>query len=330
MSLDGYATAHRLSADMRLKLTRECFAIAIGKETIMSKIDNNTDALIPAENEIILYQPDSTLSLDVRVENETVWLNRNQIAILFDRDVKTIGKHINNALKEELDGLSVIAKFATTASDGKTYQVEHYNIEMTTSIGYRVKSKRGVQFRVWANKILKDYLLRGYSVNQRLLQMESRIDRRLLEHDKRLDDLTDKVDFFIRTSLPPKEGVFFNGQIFDAHEFICRLIKSATERIILIDNYVDESVLVQLDNRNPGVSALIYTGDISRTFRQSVNRHNRQYAPIGVKSAEKIHDRFLIIDNTLYHIGASVKDLGKKLFAFSKLEISPEYILDNI
>ncbi len=296
----------------------------------MNKTDNNTDALIPAENEIILYQPDSTLSLDVRVENETVWLNRNQIAILFDRDVKTIGKHINNALKEELDGLSVIAKFATTASDGKTYQVEHYNIEMITSVGYRVKSKRGVQFRIWANKILKDYLLRGYSVNQRLLQMESRIDRRLLEHDKRLDDLTDKVDFFIRTSLPPKEGVFFNGQIFDAHEFICRLIKSATERIILIDNYVDESVLVQLDNRNPGVSALIYTGDISRTFRQSVNRHNRQYAPIEVKSAEKIHDRFLIIDNTLYHIGASVKDLGKKLFAFSKLEISPEYILDNI
>ena len=289
----------------------------------MNKTDNNTDALIPAENEIILYQP-------VRVENETVWLNRNQIAILFDRDVKTIGKHINNALKEELDGLSVIAKFATTASDGKTYQVEHYNIEMITSVGYRVKSKRGIQFRVWANKILKDYLLRGYSVNQRLLQMESRIDRRLLEHDKRLDDLTDKVDFFIRTSLPPKEGVFFNGQIFDAHEFICRLIKSATERIILIDNYVDESVLVQLDNRNPGVSALIYTGDISRTFRQSANRHNRQYAPIEVKSAEKIHDRFLIIDNTLYHIGASVKDLGKKLFAFSKLEISPEYILDNI
>lgn len=211
----------------------------------MNETDNNNSNLqSDRENEIILYQPDSTLSLDVRVENETVWLNRNQIATLFDRDVKTIGKHINNALKEELDGLSVIAKFATTASDGKTYQVEYYNIEMITSIGYRVKSKRGVQFRVWANKILKDYLLRGYSVNQRLLYMESRIDRRLLEHDKRLDDLTDKVDFFIRTSLPPKEGVFFNGQIFDAHEFICRLIKSANKRIILIDNYVDESVLV--------------------------------------------------------------------------------------
>ena len=259
-----------------------------------------------------------------------MWLNRNQIATLFGRDVKTIGKHINNALKEELDGLSVIAKFATTASDGKTYQVEYYNIEMITSIGYRVKSKRGVQFRVWANKILKDYLLRGYSVNQRLLYMESRIDRRLLEHDKRLDNLTDKVDFFIRTSLPPKEGVFFNGQIFDAHEFICRLIKSANNRIILIDNYVDESVLVQLDNRNADVSAVIYTGEISRTFRQSVNRHNRQYAPIEVKTADRIHDRFLIIDDTLYHIGASIKDLGKKLFAFSKMETSPDVILDNI
>lgn len=282
------------------------------------------------ENEIILYQPDATLSLDVRVENETVWLNRNQIALLFDRDVKTIGKHINNALKEELEDLSVVAKFATTATDGKTYQVEYYNIEMITSVGYRVKSRRGVLFRQWANKVLKDYLLRGYSVNQRLSYMENRIDRRLLEHDKRLDDLSDKVDFFIRTSLPPQEGVFFNGQIFDAHEFICRLIKSANKRIILIDNYVDESVLVQLDNRNDNVSALIYTGEISRTFRQSINRHNRQYAPIEVRAADRIHDRFLIIDDTLYHIGASIKDLGKKLFAFSKLEISPTYILANI
>ena len=305
----------------------------IADDITTSMSDMDTDIKIiesNGENEIILYQPDATLSLDVRVENETVWLNRNQIALLFDRDVKTIGKHINNALKEELEDLSVVAKFATTAADGKTYQVEYYNIEMITSVGYRVKSRRGVQFRQWANKVLKDYLLRGYSVNQRLSYMENRIDRRLLEHDKRLDDLSDKVDFFIRTSLPPKEGVFFNGQIFDAHEFICRLIKSANKRIILIDNYVDESVLVQLDNRNDNVSALIYTGEISRTFRQSINRHNRQYAPIDVRTADRIHDRFLIIDDTLYHIGASIKDLGKKLFAFSKLEISPDYILANI
>lgn len=297
----------------------------------MNEIDNNISNLQPdSENEIILYQPDSTLSLDVRVENETVWLNRNQIATLFDRDVKTIGKHINNALKEELEGLSVVAKFATTASDGKTYKVEYYNIEMITSIGYRVKSKRGVQFRVWANKILKDYLLRGYSVNQRLLYMESRIDRRLLDHDKRLDDLTGKVDFFLKTSLPPREGVLFDGQIFDAYVFVCDLIKRARKRIVLIDNYIDETVLTLLNKRNRGVLATVYTKRIDDNLRLDIERHNDQYMPVNLRTASNIHDRFLIIDDTLYHIGASIKDLGKKLFAFSQMEISPDVILDNI
>lgn len=283
------------------------------------------------DNEIILYQPDSTLTLDVRVENETVWLNRNQMAILFDRDVKTIGKHINNALKEELEGLSVIAKFATTATDGKTYQVEYYNIEVVTSVGYRVKSKRGVQFRAWANKVLKEYLLRGYSVNQRLLHMESRIDHRLSEHDRRLDDLSDKVDFFVRTSLPPKEGVLFDGQIFDAHVLVSKLIKQAKARVILIDNYIDETILTLLDKREAGVSATIYTDRISDQLKLDIRRHNRQYEPIDVKeSHRKIHDRFLIIDDVLYHIGASVKDLGRKLFAFSEMGMSPDTILHGI
>ena len=283
------------------------------------------------ENEIIIYQPDSTLSLDVRVENETVWLTQAQMTELFQTTRNNITLHIRNIFKEgELQESSVCKESLLTAADGKRYKTKFYSLDVIISVGYRVKSIRGTQFRIWANKVLKDYLLRGYSINQRLLQMENRIDRRLLEHDKRLDDLTDKVDFFIRTSLPPREGVFFNGQIFDAHEFICRLIKSADIRIVLIDNYVDESVLVQLDNRNPGVSALIYTGEISRTFHQSVNRHNRQYATIDVRTAGKIHDRFLIIDDTLYHIGASIKDPGKKLFAFSKLEIPPDYILANI
>lgn len=298
----------------------------------MNEIDNNNSNLQPdKENEIILYQPDSTLSLDVRVENETVWLTQAQMTELFQTTRNNITLHIRNIFKEgELEESSVCKESLLTAADGKRYKTKFYSLDVIISVGYRVKSIRGTQFRIWANKILKDYLLRGYSVNQRLLYMESRIDRRLLEHDKRLDDLTDKVDFFIRTSLPPKEGVFFNGQIFDAHEFICSLIKRANNRIILIDNYVDESVLVQLDNRNAGVSALIYTGEISRTFRQSVNRHNRQYAPVEVKTAGRIHDRFLIIDDTLYHIGASIKDLGKKLFAFSKMETSPDIILDNI
>jgi hypothetical protein len=281
-------------------------------------------------NEMILYQPDETLKLDVRVENEEVWLNRNQIALLFDRDVKTIGKHINNALKEELDGIPVVANFATTAADGKTYQVEHYNLEMITSVGYRVKSRRGIQFRQWANKILKQYILRGYSINQRLLAMEDRIDRRLADHDRRLDDLTDKVDFFVRTSLPPVEGVFFNGQIFDAHKFVSGIIKSAVNRIVLIDNYIDESVLTLIDKRGDGVDATIITQPLSRQLRLDIERHNRQYPPIAVREATKIHDRFLIADTAVYHIGASVKDLGRKLFAFSKMSIPPELILDNI
>lgn len=284
-------------------------------------------------NEIILYQPDSTLSLDVRVEDETVWLNRNQIAVLFDRDVKTIGKHINNALQEELAGLPTVAKFAIVQKEGDrtvTRNIEHYNLDVIISVGYRVKSKRGIQFRQWANKILKDYLLRGYSVNQRLQHMESRIDRRLSEHDYQIKELSGKVDFFLRTSLPPREGVLFDGQIFDAHKFINQLVRSAKRRIILIDNYVDDTVLTQLDNRKEGVEAIIYTRRITAAFQLDIDRHNRQYAPIEVKAAAKIHDRFMIVDDTLYHIGASIKDLGAKLFAFSKMDIPPSMILDNL
>ena len=252
--------------------------------------------------------------------DETVWLNRNQIAQLFGRDVKTIGKHINNALHEELEGVSVVAKFAITASDGKTYQVEHYNLEMITSIGYRVKSKQGIQFRQWANKILKEYLLRGYSINQRLIEMSDRLDRRLLEQDGKIAAIRKDVDFFVRTSLPPKEGIFFDGQIFDAYAFVAGLIRRATKRIVVIDNYIDDTVLVQLSKRKPGVTVDIYDGQISRQLRQDVEQQNAQYPGVVLHQYKKAHDRFLIIDETVYHIGASLKDLGKKLFVFSRLE----------
>lgn len=279
-------------------------------------------------NEIIIYQPDETLKLDVRVKEDTVWLNRNQIAELFGRDVKTIGKHVANALKEELADIPVVAKFAITATDGKTYQVEHYNLEMITSIGYRVKSARGIQFRAWANKVLKEYLLRGYAINQRLLQLEDRIDRRLSEQDKHfaeqdihLKQLNEKVDFFVRTSLPPKEGIFFNGQIFDAYAFVAKLIRKAQHRIVVIDSYVDDSVLVQLSKRKQGVTVDIYDGRISDQLRQDVERHNRQYPGVTLHAYNKAHDRFLIIDEEVYHIGHSLKDLGKKLFAFSRMDV---------
>ncbi len=194
---------------------------------------NDTFSTAPAsssqDNEIILYQPDSTIKLEVRLENETVWLNRQQIAILFDRDVKTIGKHIANALKEELEGCSVVAKFATVQIEGNrtvTRNIEFYNLDVIISVGYRVKSKRGRQFRAWANKVLKEYLLKGYSMNQRLLHMESRIDHRLAEHDMQIKELSNRMDFFVRTSLPPREGIFFDGQIFDAYTLMCDLVRS--------------------------------------------------------------------------------------------------------
>ena len=273
------------------------------------------------KGEIILYQPDNSIELEVRMEAETVWLNRQQMALLFNRDVKTIGKHINNALAEELRGFSTVAKFATVQKEGErvvTRNVEYYSLDMVLSVGYRVKSQRGIEFRQWANKVLKDYLLRGYAINQRFEQLEQRVSR-----------TEEKIELFVRTSLPPMEGVFFEGQIFDAHVFASNLIKSAKSSIVLIDNYVDESVLTTLSKRENNVSAKIVTKSISDQFQLDLNRHNSQYPQIEVEERTDIHDRFLIIDDTVYHIGASLKDLGKKLFAFSKLGISPEVIQND-
>ena len=271
------------------------------------------------QGEIILYQPDNEVKLEVRLENETVWLSIEEMAQLFGRDISVIGKHIRNVFKEgELQKESVWAKFAYTASDGKTYQVDYYNLDVIISVGYRVKSHRGTQFRQWANKVLKDYLLRGYSVNQRLEQIDTRIEK----HEKQIDYLTDKVEFFVRTSLPPVEGIFYDGQIFDAYKFATDLIRSAQKSLLLIDNYVDESVLLMLSKRNAGVKADIYTQTFSRQLQLDLQKHNSQYPPIDIHTYKKCHDRFLIIDGTeVYHIGASLKDLGKKMFAFSKLKI---------
>ena len=286
------------------------------------------DSIIPPssskDNEIIIYQPDTTVKLEVRLENDTVWLNRHQIAQLFDRDVKTIGKHIANSLQEELLGLSTVAKFATVQTEGKrtvTRNIEYYNLDVIISVGYRVKSNRGIQFRAWANKILKDYLLRGYSINQRLHQIESRIDDKFSKYDIQLKELSNRMDFFVKTSLPPREGVFYEGQIFDAYTLMCDLVRSAKYRIVVIDNYIDDTIFIQLDKRAPEVSATIFTHSINRTLQLDLDRHNSQYAPIEIKTYRKAHDRFLIIDNAVYHVGASFKDLGKKLFAFSKMDI---------
>ena len=276
----------------------------------------NENAPIPLtpssqDNEIILYQPDSTVKLEVRLENETVWLTQQQMTELFQTSKQNISLHVNNIFKEgELDSNSVVKESLTTASDGKKYKTKYYNLDVIISVGYRVKSLRGTQFRQWANKVIKDYLMKGYAVSQRFERLEYRMAK-----------TEEKIDFILNTSLPPREAIVFDGQIFDAYTLMCDLIRSAKNRIIIVDNYIDDSVFRQLDKRATGVSATIYTPSISRTLRQDLERHNAQYPPIEVKNFRRAHDRFLIIDDTVYHVGASFKDLGKKLTAFSKMEI---------
>ncbi len=277
------------------------------------------------QGEIVLYQPDEEVRIEVRLEEDTVWLNRQQLAELFARDVKTIGKHVNNALREALAGMATVANFATLQKEGGRIvkrQVEYYNLDMVLSVGYRVKSSRGIEFRRWASKVLKEYLLRGYSVSQRMADMEQRVSTSLREHEERLGKVEEKVDFFVRTFLPPVEGVFYDGQVFDAYKFAADLIRTAKESLLLIDNYVDESVLMMLGKRGKGVSATICTQRLSRQLQLDLAQYDAQYPPIEVRVCKNIHDRFLIIDGMdVYHIGASLKDLGKKMFAFSKLGI---------
>lgn len=267
--------------------------------------------------------------MEVRLENETVWLTQQQITELFQRERTVITKHINNVFKEkELDEESNV-HFLHIANSDKPVKI--YSLDVIISVGYRVKSQRGTQFRQWANKVLKEYMLKGYSINQKLDSLEKRIDNRLREHDFEIQKLNTQVDFFVRHSLPPVEGIFFAGQIFDAYKFVCDLVKSARKSIVLFDNYIDESVLTLFGKRGKSVSVVIYTDKITPQLELDIKRFNAQYSPVKVKLYTKAHDRFLIVDGEIYHIGASLKDLGKKLFAFSKISaIPPEIIYGNL
>ena len=297
------------------------------------------------KDEIVLYQPNEELSLEVKVENDTVWLNRNQMAVLFDRDVKTIGKHINNALREELaptvaknatlqNDNPTVAKFAIVQQEGNrsvVRQVEYYSLDVILSVGFRVKSSRGIEFRRWANRVLNELILRGYTINQRLLAVEDHVDKSLMAQERRLEAVEQKIDFFVRTSLPPVEGIFYDGQIFDAYTFVNDLIRSAKTHIVLIDNYIDDRVLTMLDKRNDGVKSTIYTKNFTKQLSLDIAQHNKQFAPIDVEPFNLSHDRFMIIDDVVYHIGASLKDLGKAWFAFTKMnDISANELLARI
>ena len=276
------------------------------------------------KDEIIIYQADEgTIRLEVKIEDDSVWLNRQQISTLFERDIKTIGKHVANVLNEELKGFPVVAKFATTATDGKTYQVEFYNLDVIISVGYRVKSSRGIQFRIWANNVLKDYLLKGHALSNRFNRIEKDVNY--------LKTKVEEFDFQIKTNLPPKEGIFFDGQVFDAYIFVIDLIRKAKESIILIDNYIDESVLLMLSKRQSGVEVIVYTSKLTAETNLDLKKYSLQYPDITIKQFNKSHDRFLILDKKrIYHLGASLKDLGKRWFAFSVLDFEVNEILKKL
>jgi hypothetical protein len=271
-------------------------------------------------NEIILYRPNELAEhIEVRLEDETVWLNRQQLTILFGRDVKTIGKHINNVFEDgELQKSSTVANFATVQNEGgRTIerQIEYYNLDVIISVGYRVKSKQGTQFRIWATNVLRDFLLKGYALNQRMNRIENNMDHLIKK--------VDAISLHISSHLIPNQGVFFEGQVFDAYELASRIIRSAKSHIILIDNYIDESTITHLTKKTKEVTVLLLTKTISNQLTLDVKKANEQYGHIEIKSFDKSHDRFLIIDNTeVYHLGASLKDLGKKWFAFSKMDKS--------
>lgn len=248
-----------------------------------------------------MYQPDETIRLEVRVENETVWLTQQQMADLFLTTRNNITLHIGNIFKEgELVESSVRKESLLTATDGKKYRTKIYNLDVIISVGYRVKSKKGTQFRQWANQILKDYIIRGYVVNQQIRNLENKVETKFSDYDKQLSEIHNKIDFFVRSSLPPVEGIFYDGQIFDAYVHVVSLIKQAKHSIVLIDNYIDETTLTMLSKRDVNVSATIYTRQLNPQQQLDIQRHNQQYPPIIINTCQHNHDRFLIIDDVVY------------------------------
>lgn len=280
------------------------------------------------KNEIIIYQPDiQSKKIEVKVEDESVWLTQAQMVELFDSTKQNISLHINNIFKEnELDYFSTVKEYLTVQKEGirkVKRRLCYYNLDVIISVGYRVKSKRGTQFRIWANKVLKEFLLKGYVINNRIESIES--DVFVIKKE------IGEIKLQINSNLTPKYGLFYEGEIFDSYIFIVNLIKTAKSSLILIDNYIDESVLVLFSKREKNVEASIFTKQITEQFKLDLYKHNQQYQPIKVNIFTKSHDRFLIIDNNMvFHIGASLKDLGKKWFAFSKMEIEANEIISRL
>ena len=288
------------------------------------EIPNYDSTQTDSFGEIVLYQPNNDIRLEVRIAEESVWLSQAQMAVLFGTRRQAITKHLKTIFDtKELERYSTSSILELLQKEGNRMvkrQVEFYNLDVIISVGFRVNTKQGISFRKWANRVLKEYLLRGYSVNNRLERLEQRVSQ-----------TEEKIDFFVRTSLPPQQGIFFDGQVFDAYKFVCDLVRKAQKTIVLIDNYVDDTVLTLLDKRSDGVSATIYTKQMDDKIILDLKRHNEQYGSVQVHQFNKAHDRFLIIDDEVYLIGASIKDLGKKWFAFTLLrDISALELLNRI
>lgn len=317
------------------------------------KTEMSTPEPVGGDNrgEIVLYQPEGEVRLEVRVENETVWLNRQQLAMLFNRDIKTIGKHITNALKEECQN-SVVAKFATTADDGKNYQVEHYDLDIILSVGYRVKSTNGIKFRRWANQVLKDYMLKGYVIRQRKISTDLEIADRLheqrqliegqgaeiadvrksiAEQNSRLSAVEQRIDFFVNAAQAPTGGILATGTRFDGLVLIADLVKSAKRSVVFIDPFATIEVLKFAAMRAKGVQAVVYSARITPEFRAAADLHKKQYPGLDLKTMRTIHDRFLLVDDKVYHFGASFKDMGNEMTAFSVLDfVTPAEVIEKI
>jgi hypothetical protein len=266
-------------------------------------------------DEIILYQSNELPErIEVKVEDDTVWLSQQQMAMLFMKTKQNISLHINNCFKEEeLQPISVVKESLTTASDGKKYKTKYYNLDVIISVGYRVKSKQGTQFRIWATNVLRDYLLKGYALNQRMNRIENNVEN--------LAEKVNAISLQIQSTEIPNQGVFFDGQVFDAYELASKIIRSAQKSIVLIDNYIDETTLTHLAKKKQEVKVVLLSKNSTKQLALDVKKANDQHGDFELKTFDKSHDRFLIIDESeVYHLGASLKDLGKKWFAFSKID----------
>lgn len=308
----------------------------------IGKMANDIVSVNEVQGEVIFYQPDNTMRLEVRLEDETVWLTQQQMVTLFQSSKANVSEHIRNIYDQgELEQEATVRNFRTVRKEGNRMvnrTLTYYNLDTIISVGFRVNTKRGIMFRQWANRTLKEYLLRGYAFHQQMIAMQRQIDVRLEEQNERLSAVENhlhehdqKFDMIVKTPELPNEGVFFDGQIFDAFKLVMQLIKSAEHRIILIDNYINEEILTMFDQRANGVTACIYTARIDSAMQLAIQRHDAQYDPIPVNVFRMSHDRWLIIDEKVYHFGASLKDLGKKWFGVSLYQdITPEELLSKI